>query len=147
MRRSPADFWGNSLDWFQDEVGRLFERLEPTNRLWLRRAASYPPLNVWEDADNLYVEAELPGMQLENLEIYVTEGNQLTLKGERKAQETDAGVWHRQERGFGAFERVLTLPAVVEPDKVAARFEHGVLHITLPKSAKAKPRRIQVKAD
>jgi HSP20 family protein len=147
LRRQPSDYWSNGWGWFQDEMNRLFERFDRGDGSQARLAAAYPPVNLWENADNVYLEAELPGMALDNLEIYVTEGNQLLLKGERRPQEAEKAVWHRQERGFGTFERRIPLPVAVEPDKVAARFENGVLNITLPKTAKAKPRRIQVKAE
>jgi HSP20 family protein len=134
--------WGQ----LHQEMNRLFNRL--TDRLdWPALASSYPPLNVWEDKENLFVEAELPGMHLDKLEIYVSEGNHLTLKGERQPQEPERGTWHRQERGFGKFSRTVTLPVVVDADRVEARFEHGVLKITLPKSAAAKPRQITVKSE
>jgi HSP20 family protein len=107
-------------------------------------ASSYPPLNIWGDSDKVYAEAELPGMQLDHLEIYVTEENQLTIQGERRKLELDKGVWYGQERGFGQFSRTIRLPVKVDADKVEARFEHGVLFVTLPKSEAAKPRRISV---
>lgn len=108
-------------------------------------AGSYPPLNVWEDDDNLYAEAELPGLNLDDLEIYVT-GSQLTIKGERRPPEQEGGTWHRQERLYGKFTRVVELPGEVDNDKVRAEFRHGVLSMTLPKSEAVKPRRIEVKA-
>ncbi len=107
-------------------------------------ASSYPPLNIWADSDNVYAEAELPGVQLAHLEIYVTDENQLTLQGERRQLDLDKGVWYGQERGFGKFSRTIKLPMRVDADQVEARFEHGVLFVTLPKSAAAKPRRISV---
>jgi HSP20 family protein len=106
---------------------------------------SFPALNVWEDDDNLYTEAELPGFNLDDLEIYVT-GNQLAIKGERRAPEQNGGAWHRQECGYGKFTRMIELPGEVDGDKVSAEFRNGVLSITLPKSEAAKPRRIEVKA-
>ncbi len=106
---------------------------------------SYPALNVWEDDDHVYAEAELPGFSLDDLEIYVT-GNQLTIKGERRPPEHDSGTWHRQERGYGKFSRMIELPGDINGDQVAAEFKNGVLNITLPKSEAVKPRRIEVKA-
>jgi HSP20 family protein len=120
--------------------GRLTDQFD-----WRSLAASYPPLNVWEEKDNLIVEAELPGMQLDKLEIYVNEGNELTIKGERQPSAPEKGTWHRQERGFGHFSRTITLPSLVDADRVEARFEQGVLRITLPKSEAAKPKQIVVK--
>jgi HSP20 family protein len=104
-------------------------------------------MNVWQDNDNVFVEAELPGMDLSSLEIYVIGGDQLTVKGERKPPEVDKGIWHRQERVFGSFSRVLTLPVPVDADKVQARLVNGVLTLTMPKSDAAKPKKIPVKAD
>jgi HSP20 family protein len=180
IRRNPSEALWNGLEWFKGEMHRLFNRSE--GGLAPRQTGAYPPVNVWEDADNLYVEAELPGVQADKLEIYVTEGNrwwvgnaerrgflrawglkfpvlsgpsnnhsppsgnQLVLKGVRQPPQTEKGVWHRQERRCGAFERVLALPVAVEPDKVAALAEHGVLRVTLPKPANANLRRIQVSA-
>lgn len=108
-------------------------------------AGTFPPVNVREDRDQLYVEAELPGLNQDDLEVLV-EGDQLTLRGERKPA-ADEGRWHRQERGFGRFQRTFTLPVAVDADKVEARLEHGVLFLTLPKSEAAKPRKIAVKAE
>ncbi len=107
---------------------------------------SFPALNVWESDDHLYVEAELPGFGLEDLEIYIT-GNQLTLKGERQPPQHEQGTWHRRERGYGKFHRVLELPMEIDGQNVSAEFRLGVLKITLAKSEAIKPRRIQVKSD
>ena len=104
-------------------------------------------MNLWEDAGNLYVEAELPGLNLEDLEIYVTGENQLSIKGERKQLDLTQGTWHRQERGYGNFARLMELPSAVDSDQVSADFKQGVLTITLPKRESAKPRRIEVKVN
>ena len=129
----------------QEEMNHLFERWGVNGP---RRAAraQYPALNVWEDDDNVFVEAELPGLDLEDLEIYVTGENQLSIKGERKVPVLEKGVWHRQERGYGAFSRLVELPYAVNADTVSAQFRHGILTITLPKREEVKPRRIEVKS-
>lgn|SRR6185295_5198244 len=105
----------------------------------------YPLLNAWEDESNLYVEAELPGFELAELEIYVTGGNQLAIKGERKDSHVENGIWHRRERAFGSFSRMVELPRPVDSNKVSAEFKDGVLTVTLPKAEEVRPRRIQVK--
>src|SRR5437868_2257221 len=64
---------------------------------------AYPPINVWDDADNVYLEADLPGTTLENLEITIADGNRLTLQGQRKPAAVDKTTWHRRERSFGSF--------------------------------------------
>ena len=139
-------FLGTTLNRLRNEMDQLFGRfgaLEGGPGL----AHAFPPVNVWEDGEKVYAEAELPGMKEDDLEIYVAEGNQLTIRGERKPFEGPKGTWHRQERGFGKFSRVITLPAAIDADKVEAQFEQGVLLLTLPKSEVARPRRISVKAE
>ena len=108
---------------------------------------TYPAINVWEDNDRVHVEAELPGMNLEDLEIHITSGNQLSIKGERKQAAPQEGVWHRRERNFGSFARTFTLPYAVDADKVDARFENGVLKLSLPKHESARPRRLWSRVD
>ncbi len=135
----------NQLHQFQDEMNRLFDRWGNGNPL--AGAARFPALNVWEEGEEVWVEAELPGLNLKDLEIYVSGGNQLTVKGERKPNLPDNGVWHRQERAFGAFARTLSLPFPVDADKVDARLENGVLRIRLNKHESARPRKIAVKAE
>ena len=135
----------NQFQQFQDEMNRLFDRWG--NGRSFAGPASFPPLNVWEEGEEVFVEAELPGLNLKDLEIYVTGGNQLAIKGERKPNMPEKGVWHRQERAFGAFSRSLTLPFPVNADKVDARLENGVLHLKLTKHESARPRKIPVKAE
>jgi len=128
----------------RNEMERLFGRFGAGSN-GHSQASSFPALNMWEDDDVLTVEAELPGFELDNLEMYVTGGNQLSLKGERSQCEMGDGTWHRQERSFGKFSRLIELPHAVDSDKVEAEFSHGVLRVTLPKAEEAKPRRISVK--
>lgn len=137
----------NQLQQLQSEMNQLFNRWSGDGHRGLGFSAAFPAVNVWEDADSVYVEGELPGLDLKDLEIYVTGGNQLTIKGERKQPQLEKGVWHRQERGFGQFVRTLTLPFDVNRDKVEARFENGVLRVKLAKHEAAKPRKIAVKAE
>jgi HSP20 family protein len=140
----PSSLWGHLQD-LQGEMNRLFDRWGTSTGLW--GAPTFPALNVWEESDQVLVEAELPGLDLKDLEIYVTGGNQLTLKGERKPLALEKGVWHRRERSFGSFSRTLTLPFPVDPEKVEAKLENGVLLVRLAKHESARPRKIQVKAE
>ena len=137
--------WGQ-LQQFQGEMNRLFDRWGGPGTAGAGYAA-FPALNVWEEDDHVLVEAELPGLDLKDLDIYVTGNNQLTLKGQRKPVAPEKGVCHRQERGFGTFTRTLTLPFAVNADNVDARFENGVLRLKLAKHESAKPRKIQVKSE
>jgi HSP20 family protein len=129
-----------------EEMSRFFDRWGGTG---LRRngRVEYPALNLWEDDESLFVEAELPGFELDSLEIFVNGDNQLSLKGERKPPEVENGTWHRQERGHGSFQRMIDLPHYVDSSKVTAQLTNGVLTVTLPKREESKPRRIEVKAE
>jgi HSP20 family protein len=112
-----------------------------------RLAERYPAICGWSDDKSNYVEVELPGMALEDLEIVVKDGQLLTIKGRRKETQTEGVQWLRRERGFGAFERHLRLPELVDQDNVEASLKNGVLTIALPKSPSVLPRRIQVRAE
>jgi len=94
----------------------------------------------------VFVEVDLPGVAPSKLDVAVTEGNRLTIQGERPQVDVPNAVWHRQERGHGPFVRELTLPTLVDADKVEARYDQGVLRLTLPKAEAAKPRKITVRS-
>jgi HSP20 family protein len=128
-------------------MNRLFGRRGFDFETWPALAVSYPPVNLWEDDDFVYAEAELPGLKLPDLEITVTADNQLTLKGKREPAAPEKVEWHRQECGFGSFERTIELPVSVDAGKVEARLENGVLTIKMAKSPAAKPKKIPVKAE
>lgn len=137
----------NQLHQLQQEMNRILERTSEKGGKQSIFASVYPLVNMWEADDAVFVEAELPGLSLNDLEIFVAGGNQLSIKGERKGYEVEKGVWHRRERSHGSFVRVLTLPFDVNSDTVDARFENGVLLIKLAKHEAAKPRKIQVKGE
>ncbi len=140
-----SDVW-SEMSRLGEEMNRMFDRYGFRDRL-SGGAPSYPALDMWQDDDNLYIEAELPGMKLEDLEIYVSGDNQLGLKGCRTAAEDEKASWHRRERTYGEFARAISLPCPVDSDKVHATLKHGVLTITLPKIEETKPRRIEVKIE
>jgi HSP20 family protein len=132
---------------FREQMTRLFNNFDLDPSRWPALAVSYPAVNVWEDSDHVYAEAELPGVPQDKIELFVSEGNQLTIQGERHVLEDAKGVWHRRERGFGKFSRTVTLPCLVDADRVEAKLEQGVLTVMFPKSEAAKPRRISVKSE
>ncbi len=107
----------------------------------------YPKINLRDDADNIYVEALLPGIDPDKIDMNIL-GDTLTLSGERKDGVELAGngrTWHRRERGAGKFLRSIELPATIVTDKVKAEYSNGLLRVTLPKAAEAKPQKINVK--
>jgi len=127
----------------QDEVNRLFESFFEDMPALRGFAAGYPAVNLWEDGDNAYVEAELPGMSMEDIEVLVT-GNELTINGQRKIADHPNATYHRRERATGRFSRTLTLPWEIDADHGEARLVDGVLTVKLPKSESSKPKKVKL---
>lgn len=134
------------IDGFETRLRRLFEEpfFETETMGWM------PAVDVVEKDNELMLTAELPGVASEDVDIEL-EGNLLRIHGEKKGEreeeetkgERKVRVW---ERTYGEFSRSFTLPGYVDPAKVAAEFENGVLTVHLPKAAEAKGRRIKVEA-
>ena len=137
-RRHPLGALWQEFNQVQDEFARWFGRASGV--------ATGPQLSVWEDEHAVFAEADLPGVDPAKLEITVTEGTQLNVQGERTPPEFAGAAWVRQERPFGKFTRVVSLPALVDADRVEAKYENGVLRLTLPKHEAAKPRKITVQS-
>jgi HSP20 family protein len=103
-----------------------------------------PQVNVYEDKDHLSIEAQLPGIDLNDVELSVKEQT-LQLRGERKTEtEKSKDGYHFREAQYGKFSRSFSLPSTVNPDEAKATYDKGVLTITIPKQEKAKPRTIQI---
>ena len=131
----------------RDEVDRLvadvFTNPAVAGAARMVSGRGFPAVNVWEDSENLFVEAEVPGLKAENLDITVV-GDELTIKGERPEEFETQAAFHRRERGVGSFTRIVHLSSEVKADHVQAALTDGVLLLTLPKAEAAKPRKIQV---
>ncbi|HTQ79227.1 MAG TPA: Hsp20/alpha crystallin family protein [Thermoanaerobaculia bacterium] len=111
---------------------------ETTVRSWA------PRVDILENDDAFQVTAELPGVKKEDVEITV-ENNVLSLKGERKFEkDLNKENYHRIERVYGSFARAFTLPTRVAQDRVEAKFDNGLLMITIPKVAEARPKKIEI---
>jgi len=107
----------------------------------------YPKINLRDDADNLYVEALLPGVDPDTVEMNIL-GDTLTLAGERHdpaGESANGRTWHRRERGTGKFLRSIELPVTIVAEQAKAEYSNGLLRVTLPKAAEAKPKKISVK--
>ncbi|MHC1712113.1 MAG: Hsp20/alpha crystallin family protein [Solidesulfovibrio sp.] len=120
---------------------RLFESLWPSMAI-SQRSLAYPPINVGEDDDNLYVRCEIPGMEIADIDLTLTDSS-LVIKGERQAVK---GKYYRQERPTGVFQRVVNIQAAVARDKVTASMRDGLLEVTLPKSDESKAKKITIEA-
>lgn len=103
-----------------------------------------PPVDIFEKGDDLIIRAELAGVRRDDIDVRVEE-NMLVLSGERKKdEELEEGKAYRVERTFGPFTRRFALPTTVDPTRISARYVDGLLDVTLPKSEKAKPRKIAI---
>lgn len=133
----------------RDAMDRLFEEsfVRPlSSRSAGTNGGLTVPVDMYETEDSVVVTAPMPGMKPEDVDISIT-GNTLTVKGEfRSEDQGEHGNWHFQERRYGRFHRSLNLPSNVDTDDVDATFEDGVLRVTLPKTAEAKPKQIPVSA-
>jgi HSP20 family protein len=134
------------------EIDRAFEGFATGRALDARRAAflpgygarRYPLVNLYEDNDNVVVEALAPGINPQTLDLSV-QGTTLTISGEKPASgEKAPEAYHRCERSAGKFVRTVTLPHAVDDSVVSATYKHGLLLVTLPKHESAKPKQISV---
>ena len=129
-------------------VNGLFDQPLGFRPMWDDRnteaLAWQPQVYVYEDKDHLSIEAQLPGIDLNDVELSVKEQT-LQLRGERKTEtEKSKDGYHFREAQYGKFSRSFSLPNTVNPDEAKATYEKGVLTITMPKQEKAKPRTIQI---
>jgi HSP20 family protein len=130
----------------QEEVNRLFSNnLTPSfGDEGIGRGAWNPNVDIYENKDQIVLEAELPGMNREDFDLTV-ENNVITLRGERRFEKKDdADNYHRVERAYGSFTRSFTLPQTVSGDGASAEYRNGVLRVALPKREETKARRIEV---
>ena len=131
-----AEDFPAGLRLFQDSISRLFS--EPASRPWS------PAVDIYETENDLVLKADLPDVDPKNVGIQLENGT-LTLKGERKFEHEKNGKgFHRIERSYGSFVRAFSLPDTVDAENVKADYKSGVLTVTIPKQAKAMPRRIQI---
>lgn len=135
-----------SLSTFRGELDNLFESFLRREPLFTTNGGWSPALDVAETPEEIVVTAELPGVDEKDVSVSVT-GNHLIIKGERKKEEEKKEKhFHRMERSYGRFERMIAVPATVDTGKISAEFTKGVLEVHLPKNPKEMPKEIKVKA-
>lgn len=104
----------------------------------------FPALNIWEDERTLFVEAEVPGVTMDSIDVSILDG-ELTIRATRSFTLPEGAAVIRQDRPTGEFVRAFTLPCAVDESAIDASLKDGVLTITLPKAAEVMPRKIAVK--
>lgn len=142
-------FWQNvgrrsvwrDLERLQREMNRIVEGADNGAR------SEFPPLNIWANDENAMITAEIPGLDVNDLDISVV-GDTVTLAGSRSEMETDAGhTYHRRERWQGNFSRTIQVPFRINVDDVDATYNNGILRVILPRAEADKPQRISINAN
>jgi HSP20 family protein len=147
-RRNPL----KDLAQLQDKMNRIFEDslslLRTGEGKELFALGSWvPPVDIYETEETIVLSAELPGMKKEDMSVEIKD-NTLTIKGERKFERDSAAKsYSRVECSYGTFQRVFTLPHLVQQDKVKARYENGILEIILSKAEEGKTKQIKVEVE
>jgi len=140
--RVPARW--REMDQLQREMNRLFEGSAGKHTLGLHK---YPAINLWANEEGQIIRAEMPGIQVSDINIDVT-ADTLTISGSRAHdEEVENTRYHRQERGYGSFTRTLQLPFMIDTNSVEANFKKGVLDIKLQRAESDKPKKIAVKSE
>lgn len=138
----------NQLDWIRGQIDRM---LHPPGSQGLASNTFFegwnPTLDIYEDREKVTVQAQLPGMRKEEIDVSL-HGNTLSISGERKHEvETKDEEMFRSERLFGRFQRTIALPTAVDASQVQASYKDGILTITCLKPESAKCRQINVKTE
>jgi len=117
-----------SSDWFGNATGGT---------------GSYPPINVFQQGDDLVAIIELPGVDRNELNIQA-KGNTIRIAGQKSVSTPESGSAHRRERLWGSFDRTLTVPMQIDPDGIQAEYNDGLLALFIPRSERDKPKSIRV---
>ncbi|SPH17472.1 Spore protein SP21 [Defluviimonas aquaemixtae] len=137
---SPADPFAD-MRRMQSTMNRLFDGIRAPDR-----PATYPPVNFWAGQDSVVMTAELPGLAEGDIELTVKDTT-LTIRGTYPDHEANDGmVWHRRERPVGSFTRSVELPFRIDPERIEARFQSGVLTVEMQRPEEDKPKRITIRA-
>ena len=133
----------------QDRVNRIFrEAYSPEGPEEALTTANFaPPVDVYEDAHNITLKIEVPGIDEKDIDVSL-ENNTLTVRGQRTFEKDEKEEnFQRVERMYGTFTRSFTLPNTVEPEQVSAHYDKGVLKVRMAKKAEAKPKQIKVNVE
>lgn len=141
--------WAPRFRWpmagIPEEMGRAMERFFGHEEPWAEMEKFVPTTNLAETETHLEATVELPGMKPEEFHVELRNGD-LWITGEKKEEHEEKGkTFHRVERRYGKFERMIPLPGPVAPEKIEAQYKEGVLKVMIPKPEGAKPRQIEVK--
>lgn len=124
------------------------DRWSATSRNWpttRNRTGAFPPVNIWDDGEGFRVRAEMPGIDVDSLDVSC-KSDQIVIRGQRTLEDVDDDAnFHRREREGGTFRRAVGLPEPIDPDGVHAEYDHGILDLFAPHAEESSPRKIEVK--
>lgn len=130
----------------QREIDRLFDDFSRGGFPSLAASGATVRMDFADTQDGIELTAELPGLQENDVQVTLSD-NVLTVSGEKQAEKEEKDKnYHFIERSYGAFSRSVELPADIQADKISATISNGVLKVTVPRAAKAEPKKIEVKA-
>ena len=135
----------DEMDSFRRRMDDLFQALEGRRGGEYIGWSDFPNADLRDEGGHLVIEADVPGLRKEDLEVNCT-GNGVTISGKRTVEVPDGYQAHRRERSDYQFSRSFSLGSKIDADKATAELRDGMLTITLPKSAEAQPRRIDINA-
>ncbi|MDQ7825020.1 MAG: Hsp20/alpha crystallin family protein [Candidatus Eremiobacteraeota bacterium] len=141
--------WFEDLNAVQEQLNQVYEEAygrKPQGRAREQGVASWmPPVEVWENESSIYLSFDLPGLTIQEIDLQI-EGEQLIIKGERKAPEEKRN-YRRREKLYGNFYRAFNITTPVDREKVAASYRNGMLEVMLPKSEAVKPKQIKISVE
>ena len=144
-RMSDIDRMFGAMDLLRTKMDRIFDDFDRSFAYGpaLTITSNSPRTNLLENGDNFEVQAEVPGIAKEDLNIKI-QGNYLEISGKRSVDAPEGYKTHRNERGANTFSRSFTLPDDIDAEKVEATLKDGILYLILPKSEAAKPKQITI---
>ena len=131
---------------FDQVANRMFRMMEDLEKgVQVETGGFIPIADIAEDSKAVYIQVELPGIKKEDVKVNVDEDNVLVIKGEKKPVERENATIHRSETSYGEFERRFILPDDLDKEKIEAKYENGLLEITIMKQQKPEPKEVEVK--
>ncbi len=142
MRFSPM----RELMTMHDQLNRLFDESSARTGTEVDYGTWSPAVDLREEEDRFILQADMPGMKKDDIEINV-ENSVLTIRGERRfEQEVKKETYHRIERAYGKFTRSFTLPSRVKADAISASYKDGTLEVIIPKAEESQPKRVAIQS-
>ena len=143
----PTVRFPRTMSRMEDEMEDLMARYFGNDTGWLRESPQFvPTIDLVETENQFEVTVDLPGLKPDEVDVEFSNGN-LSISGKREQEKEEKGkTFHRVERRYGEFRRLLPLPTSIDKEHIEAKFEDGVLKITVPRTDDVKTKHIEVKA-